>query len=294
MADAGNGPKHDVKHFIEQLVTGVGLSAQMDKEFALGALSWTIIGILLTLFFSIFFGSFSVLICLKPSIEWKLLLLVCLVAAGVITFGIFAIVVQFRTIFANLINWFLNINRENGESKMAEDKKINPWGWGILFFTLWLSLISIPSLRNQPAYYLAWFYGLLSILMLVSIIKPIRDFLSRKAGNLIVTIVFYATLLSFTVAYMLGLVAVDASIRDLVAWFGFAWLAVYLGMLSSRSNIVVGIIFAVIFILVGIYYLITQQQDIGTISVVICCALGLIMFVCSLTKPKFLADIPLI
>ena len=179
---------------------------------------------------------------------------------------------------------------------MADDTKINPLGWGILFFMFWVSIITIPNIKDQAlSWYMAWISFGLSIIMLISIEPHVRNWLSKPGlVRYIVMIVFYISLMSYAVAYISSVGAVDATIRPTLIIFGFIWLLVYLCILASRSPRPWGIVVSILFIAIGIYNFITKQPDIGRLSLIICCVIAILTLVCSLTKPKFVSEIPLI
>jgi hypothetical protein len=179
---------------------------------------------------------------------------------------------------------------------MADDTKINPLGWGILFFMFWVSLITIPGIKEQTlSWYMAWVSFGLSILMLISIEQHIRNWLSKPGLiRYVVMLVFYISLMSYSIAYVGSVGAVDATIRPILIIFGFIWLLVYLCILASRSPRPWGIVVSLLFIAIGVYNFITKQTEIGRLSLILCVVIAIITLVCSLKKPKFLSEIPLI
>lgn len=178
---------------------------------------------------------------------------------------------------------------------MADDSKINPLGWGILFFTFWLSIMTIPSLKGQTVTWLAWVSLGLSIIMLISIETHVRDWLSKPGiRRYILTGVFYITLLSYAITYVGSVGAVDPTIRPWVIVIGFIWVMVFFCILISRRPRTLGIITCLIFVGFGIYYLTTQQTDSGRLTAIYFGVIAAVTLVCSLMKPKCLSDIPLI
>jgi hypothetical protein len=179
---------------------------------------------------------------------------------------------------------------------MADDTKINPLGWGILFFMFWVSLVTIPGIKAQTlSWDMAWVSFGLSILMLISIEPHIRNWLNKPGViRYIVMLVFYISLMSYAVAYISSVGAVDATIRPILIIFGFIWLLVYLCILSSRSPRPWGIVVSILFIGIGVYNFLAQQTDIGRVSLISCAIVAVITLVCSLMKPKFISEIPLI
>jgi len=292
MSDSENRPP---RHFSEELTAFIGLIAKMHPEFTFGALAWAIIGIAITLFFSVFLGSLSVFLSIGLSLSLALLFF-CLIIAGTLTLMSIVIVIRFKVFLAALMSWLLSPNNKDGGKRMADETKINPLGWGILFFTFWLLLMTIPSVKEQTiTWYMAWVSLGLSILMLISIAPYIRNWLSQPGRiRYIVMLVFYITLVGYTLTYIASVGAVDTTIRPMVVIVGFAWLMVYICILISKSSLILGIIACLIFIGTGIYYLATQQTDIGRLSALYCGVIAAVILVCSLTKPKWLSEMPLI
>jgi hypothetical protein len=179
---------------------------------------------------------------------------------------------------------------------MANDTTINPLGWGILFFTFWLSIMTMPNLRGQTvASCVAWVSLSLSILMLISIEPHIRNWLNTPGIiRYILTGVFYITLLSYAVTYIGGIGAVYPAIRPWVIIIGFIWFMVFFCILISRVPGTLGIITFVIFAGLSIYNLITKRTDIGRLTAIYLGVIAVVILLCALFKPKWFSEISLI
>ena len=284
--------KRPPKNYLVELATSLALAAKQDPEYVSSALIWTIIGITITLFFSIFFGSLSVFLSVGLSLSWALLFF-CFIIALTLTLMLLFLAIRFRYFFAFWINRLLS---SKGDTIMADESKFNPLGWGILFFTFWLSIMTIPGLREQTmTLFVAWLSLGLSVLMLISIEPHLRDWLNKpRVKRHILTWVFYVTFLSFAITYISSVGIVDPTIRLWVIIIGFLWFMVFFIILISKLPKTVGIITCLIFLGFGVYYLISQQTDNGRITAVGFGIIAIITLVCSIVKPKWLSEISLI
>ncbi|MFA5066026.1 MAG: hypothetical protein WC566_11270 [Dehalococcoidia bacterium] len=176
---------------------------------------------------------------------------------------------------------------------MTDETRINPLGWGILFFTFWGLVVTVHGLKEQPlALCVGWFSLFLSMVMLVSIIPCIRDWINRpRIKKWVLTWAFYITLMIYLITYLETIIGIDDSMRGIATFIGFPWMLVYLGKFASGVPAWIGIIFGLFFIGTGIWDYFTVPSD-NWLILGILVVIGVLTIVCSFTKPKCLIDIP--
>lgn len=189
---------------------------------------------------------------------------------------------------------------------MDNETKINPLGWGILFFTFSLLLITTPGLKEKIQFtnlsldtagiHLLFLVStIFSVLMLLAIIQPIRNKLSTpNIKKWVILFVYDITLLGYFVTFISGISATGGLIQHIVLWFGFLWMVVILLILASATTRRIGVMFSVVLLIAGIVLFFTQSTDIHWMSLIIFVILAILTFVVSLFQPKCLKNIPII
>jgi membrane protease YdiL (CAAX protease family) len=160
-------------------------------------------------------------------------------------------------------------------AKNAHISRFNPLAWGILFFTLWLTLRAAGEL-NKPQEIISWAFLAVSVILFLSIfISPLARILSTKtAEQLLIPTIFFLSIFGFTFAYAGKLKAMFE--KDLVILetyiatiFGFLWVIAYLLILTRSVSKYFGIAFSAVFFVLGVYILIREANMWGGIIVMV-------------------------
>ncbi|OGO23245.1 MAG: hypothetical protein A2Z28_00715 [Chloroflexi bacterium RBG_16_51_9] len=124
-------------------------------------------------------------------------------------------------------------NREGTVSK--QDISFNPLSWGILFFTLWLTVQALNTTTSSQKNF-SWFFLGLSIIALVSIPwRWLRNLLnSQRASQIILPIVFELTVAGYVIGWVGMLKDVHGAVLALTVAIGFIWLIVYIMVAAAK------------------------------------------------------------
>lgn len=180
---------------------------------------------------------------------------------------------------------------------IVDNEKINPLGWGILFFAFWGLALTMPSLKQQPsALVIGWLSFAGSMLMLIALVPCIRDWLSKpQIKKWIVLVVFYITLMGNFITFFGIIGDIGDAFRLMAIIFVLIWSTVYIAIFASSIPIWAGVIGFVIAAMAGFHATIgaVTMPD-KWITGIIFSVLATLILACSLNKPKWLAEIPTI
>jgi len=144
------------------------------------------------------------------------------------------------------------------------DDRINPLGWGILFITFTVMMITIPSLQNEWSAYVAGGISAgLSLLMLAAVVVPrVRRWLEDPpVNNLLKLWVLSIFVLSFFITWLLAIGSTLGWMQWAAVIAGFLWLLVYLCILSAKVGYKLGILYFLVLLGVGIVAFIRIPED---------------------------------
>jgi hypothetical protein len=177
---------------------------------------------------------------------------------------------------------------------MADDTKINPVGWGILFFTFWGLVYTIPSLQKQcMTLAMAWLSLVVSIIMFFGILPFIRKRLEKpRIQKYLKTFVSGIATIIYFFTYLSIMINIDNSMRELAAWVGFIWPLIFIFVGASNIPRKFSWIVVLITLGAGIYAYFMAQTD-KLLTIIIFSLLTIVSFVCSWKRWPWLADLSL-
>jgi len=136
----------------------------------------------------------------------------------------------------------------------------NPFAWGTLFFTSWLTLITVPNV-GTPQTVIAWIFFVLSCcLLLATFIPPLDKFLGAPITQKnILPWVFLASVFLWLMGPLTALDKVPQTFQIVVLVGTLLWLVAYISIIiwsykHERRGTWAGIIISVFFVLIGITY----------------------------------------
>ena len=141
----------------------------------------------------------------------------------------------------SLKNWFNRMWIPNVEPR-KDDDKLNPLGWGTLFFTVWISLKVLEQLHPELKVTLfqiimEWVFLAISLALLVAIYVPWwKNVLEKVAKN---ANVFPIVFIVSVAGYIFGLApgfSLQGSNQWIVVGIGFLWLITPLMVLIARFS----------------------------------------------------------
>lgn len=176
------------------------------------------------------------------------------------------------------------MNSSDSDSK-HESSNFQPLAWGILFFSFWLTLKTIPQ-SSRMINSLSWLSVIVSGIMWLSLIlPPWRRLLNKPTVKFVyLPSVFFISITAYIVGWLGSLSSVKGTDFNISFWFGFVWLITYLLILMRASTRKVGMGGGVLFIAAGVYYL-AKSNIIGGVTLII---LGILGISIALKQPKWL------
>jgi len=160
----------------------------------------------------------------------------------------------------------------------------------MLFFSFWLTLITLSVKITIWQTILAWFCFGLSVLLLVAIYVPWLREQYRKPNikGTVLPIVFDITMASFIIGFVTSLTGTEAVIRNVIVYVGFIWVVTYLLILIRASNKGIGGLASVVFFGYGIYLAAQANDESHMITGVVSILIGIVMGYISIKRPKWL------
>ena len=170
---------------------------------------------------------------------------------------------------STLKNWFNRLNTPDVEPLDDHDDKLNPLGWGTLFFTVWISIKVLQELNTkkitpfQAGFQngFGWLLLVVSVALLVSIYFPRwRDILKKFTKK------FYplpAVVILSIIGFILGWVpgfALKGSDQWLVGVIGFLWLITPILVLIARFDRPLHRSFVSVMMLIAWIYLFSSSR----------------------------------
>lgn len=173
----------------------------------------------------------------------------------------------------------------------------NPFAWGTLFFTFWLTLITIPNI-GTPQTVIAWvFFGLSCFLWLATFIPPLDKPIGAPiTQQTILPWVFLVSVFVWVVGSVTALPRVPESIQIIVPVGTLLWLVAYMsifiwGFKHARLGTWMGIVISAFFVLTGITYFFKTPSPIEPWNLI---AIGAFLLLMTLLKSKIGRKFPLI
>lgn len=126
--------------------------------------------------------------------------------------------------------------RKNGKGAGSkQDMSFNPLSWGILFFTLWLTVQALNTLPDFQKNF-SWFFLGLSIVALVSIPwNWLRKLLNtQRASQIILPVIFELTVAGYIIGWVGMLKDMHGAVLGLAVAIGFIWLIVYVMVAAAK------------------------------------------------------------
>lgn len=173
----------------------------------------------------------------------------------------------------------------------------NTFAWGTLFFTLWLTLITIPDI-GTPQIFIAWAFFVLScFLWLATFIPPLdKPIGSPVTQRMILPYVFLASIVVWVIGSVTALPNVPESLRIIVPVGTLIWLVAYISIFiwsfkNSRLGTWSGIGISALIVLIGIIEFFSALSPVGPWTLI---AIGLFLLLMTLLKSKIGRRFPLI
>ncbi len=171
----------------------------------------------------------------------------------------------------------------------------NPFSWGSLFFTSWLTLITIPNMGTNQIV-IAWiFFGLSCLLWLSTFIPPLdKPIASPIAQRIIIPLVFVASVFVWLMGSLTTLPQVPQSLQIIVLVGTILWSVAYMATIIWSSKVLggpVGIVIPVLMIVLGVTYFFREHNPFQPWLVI---ALGVALLIITLFRNKIGRKFPLI
>jgi len=173
----------------------------------------------------------------------------------------------------------------------------NPFAWGTLFFTFWLTLITAPNV-GTPQTVIAWiFFGLSCFLWLATFIPPLDKPIGAPiTQQTILPWVFLASVFVWVMGSLTALPNVPQSFQIIVPVGTLLWLFAYMSIFvwsfkHTRLGTWAGIVVSIFLILVGLRYFFQTAPPTQPWIVI---AFGVALLIVTLLKSKIGRNFPLI
>lgn len=172
------------------------------------------------------------------------------------------------------------------DEKNREPTLFNPLAWGILFFSFWISLQTIP--KSTPVIQgMSWFFLGISVVLWFSIfLKNLQDLLIKPGlRGFFLPLLFFVSLLALAITLtqswtLLQGVALYVSIIAGILWF-VAYILILVRFAAGKIGRMVGIVISVVIIGIGIYTLVTSDIVAGIVLV----GLGIASMLIAIFRP---------
>ena len=127
--------------------------------------------------------------------------------------------------------------------------RFDPLAWGMLFFTIWITTITVGELDTFQGTVSWAFLAVSGTLFLSIFIPPLALIMSTKtAKQIFLPCIFSLMIFGFTIGWIGSLKDISGWEQTIVVIFGFLWLIAYLMVLiRSTASRNLGIAFATIF-----------------------------------------------
>ena len=149
------------------------------------------------------------------------------------------------------------------------DESYNPLAWGILFFTMWLTLVTIHG-TGKTTTWIPMALLILSILLMLSIflkilfLKIFKNDVTTKIfkfiSTMIIPLVFEITISGYIIAWIQGVSTLTEPNLTIAIIIGFFWIIIY--VIVGVSHIDVGwlrLICCILFLAISIYITVTSD-----------------------------------
>ena len=171
-----------------------------------------------------------------------------------------------------LVGWAIIIfvalqrNHRNRQKKKAINRDFNPISLGTLYFSfaipLWTFWVSEqksgqPTI-DVPTFLIAIIASVISFIFFVSVFgsaysRRILNFMNMKAAPALIFLTFIAFLYGFVLGWLPALQQLSDILREIIMFFGFAWIVVILlRMIEETGNDLVNILLIVVLMVLAI------------------------------------------
>ena len=166
----------------------------------------------------------------------------------------------------------------------ATSSQFNPLAWGIMFFSIFLSLKTLPEtdLNNS----LSFTFLAFSVIMFAAIWSRFLSsiFEIQTVKTIIAPIIFLTSFFGFIFSYIGSISSLDETTRCITIIVGSLWMFTFLILLVINAKREIGLLASITFVGLGVYHFISQDIVIAIILVVV----GLIMAILTWKKPHYL------
>ena len=173
----------------------------------------------------------------------------------------------------------------------------NPFAWGTLFFTFWLTLMAVPDI-GTPQKVMAWaFLGLSCFLWLATFIPPLDKPIGAPISQqTILPLVFLASVFTWIMGSITALPQVPKSLQIIVPVGIVLWMVAYMAIFiwsfrHDRIGTLLGIVTSAFFIVRGVIFLFQAATPIQSWVLI---ALGVALLIITLLKSKIGRIFPLV
>lgn len=175
-----------------------------------------------------------------------------------------------------------NPNTHNQNEKAST---FNPFSWGILFFAFWSILQTIEQLTALQKG-ISWVLIVFSVILLFSVyISPLRRLLiSRKAGSIILPVIFLVTIMTYTLSWVTSLPSMQGGYMAVALVIGFLWLVTLLVLLVRTARTIIGVLASIVLFIPGVIYLTRLLFYEGSYLIV----LAVILLYVAMKKPAWI------
>ncbi len=164
---------------------------------------------------------------------------------------------------------------------------IDPFGWGVLFFTFWLTILTLPIKQTSYNVFIAWFSLAISALFFASILWPwLRAFLDKPAVKRIYApTIFVISAAAYILGWLGSLPALSGGTLAVAIFGGTLWFLLADVILIRSVPIKFGIVGPVAFIIAGLYFILFSHQPLsGLVSI----GFGVLTLIVMIAHPKWL------
>ncbi|MFW6116236.1 MAG: hypothetical protein ACOC6F_00780 [bacterium] len=183
------------------------------------------------------------------------------------------------------MDWETNRKATSDERNGGPDL-FNPMAWGVLLFSFWISLQTLPE-STCLIVGMSWFFFGISVALWVSVFcRHLQDLVTRPAlAGFFLPIVFFASLLAFVVTLIQSWGPLEGIARHVSLIAGSLWVVAYLVVLmrfvAGKLGHTVGIVLSAILMGIGVYTLVSSDLLGGVILIV----LGIISILIAIFRP---------
>lgn len=173
----------------------------------------------------------------------------------------------------------------------------NPFAWGTLFFTFWLTLITIPNIGLRETI-IAWVYFGLSCILWLATFVPLLDrpLSTQTARQHIIPWLFLASVSVWVVGCVTALPMISELYQGIVLTGAILWTVAYMCILvwSYRPawlGITTGAVMAVFLVVKGILHFPRAASQLEAWMLI---SIGILLFLATMLRSKIGRSFPLV